>query len=63
MIYRKSLETTVLDTAIQVMERNEWMIYRSPDGENIYIYPASYHPGTLCLTRSELMELLEKTEN
>jgi len=61
MIERKSLEATVPDSAIKVMEQKEWMIYRSPDGENIYIYPASYHPGILCLTRNDLKNLLEMT--
>jgi len=62
MIDRRSQESTVPDTAIKVMELNDWMIYRSPDGENVYFYPASYHPKVLCLSRGQLMNLLEKAE-
>lgn len=46
------------EDVFEVLHQPDWLIYYSKTTGSFYVYPASYHPGTLELGKDVLWELL-----
>ena len=55
--------TGLPEDAIEVLEMKDWKVFYSKANDKIYIYPDDYKPGSLGLTKEDLLALIRVLEN